>query len=147
MEKMSSVQNVMQEDTEIRPPRTENSQNVNVIQRQNLFAGSTQSNNRDRSNVTATKKGYINLSQNVCNEGPDDMIGAKITKNVKGSLLKETDNIISPLTETTSEKAQGTNEVQTQRHQPLMLSATLPQWTDEQLNELFAGDEDDGSLL
>lgn len=146
MEKMSSVQNLMQGDTVNRHPSTDSSQNANIIQRQNLFAGSTQSNNRNQPNLTATKKGYINLSQNACDEGPDSMVGPRTTGNVKGSFHKDAHNMTSPLIETTSEKAKGTDEVQTQRQQPLT-TATLPQWTDEQLDELFAGDEDDGSLF
>lgn len=137
----------MQEDTEKRHLSTESSQNVDIIQRQNLFAGSTQSNNRNQSNLTATKKGYINLSQITCDEGFDSMVGPRTTGNVKGSFLKDAHNMTSPRIEITSEKAKGTDEVQTQRQQPLMTTANLPQWTDEQLDELFAGDEDDGSLF
>lgn len=129
---------------------TESSRNDNAIQMQRLCTGSTQSNNRDCTNITAAKRGYINLSQH--NKGPEDTIETRITGgngqefvsgtnrgNLEGSLLKDTDNVTRPLAETaTGEEARGT--------QPLMSKATLPQWTDEQLDELF-GDEDDGCLF
>lgn len=133
---------------------TKSTRNDNAIQRQILFKGSTQSNNRDSTNKTAAKRGSITLSQHAGNEGPEDMIGTRITggnvqelengtirgvkgSNLEDSLIKDTDNV-SPLAETTTGEAQGT--------QPLMSKATLPQWTDEQLDELF-GDEDDGCLF
>ncbi|XP_057767403.1 uncharacterized protein LOC130987761 [Salvia miltiorrhiza] len=153
VEKVSSMQKVVREDTEMRHcTRTEDSQNDNVIQKQNIFAGSSQSNNRDSSNVTAAERGgYINLSQHtrIAEDEQETVNGTKRgTKggNLEGSLLKDTDNMASPVAETTGEKGRETNPVQMQR-QPLMSTATLPQWTDEQLDELFAGDEDDGSLF
>ncbi|XP_047942552.1 uncharacterized protein LOC125189305 [Salvia hispanica] len=128
---MSSMQNEVQEDTEMRQSkRAENSQNENVIRKQNLFDGSSQSNNRDSSNVSATQRGgYINLSQHACNEGPEDMSRTRIAGD---------DQEIANGTQ------RGTKEV---TRKPLMSTATPPQWTDEQLNELFADDEDDASLF
>ncbi|XP_042063816.1 uncharacterized protein LOC121807614 [Salvia splendens] len=158
---MSSMQNEVQEDAEMRlSKRAENSQNENVIRKQNLFDGNSQSNNRDSSNVSATQRGgYINISQHVCNEGPEDMSRTRITgddqeivngtkRGTKGGNSEgdDTDTMINPLAETTGENGRGTNEVQMQT-QPLMSTATPPQWTDEQLNELFADDEDDASLF
>ncbi|KAG6424317.1 hypothetical protein SASPL_114732 [Salvia splendens] len=157
VENMSSMQNEVQEDTEMRQSkRAENSQNENVIRKQNLFDVSSQSNNRDSSNVSATqRRGYINLSQHPCNEGPEDMSRTRIAgddqeivngtkRGAKGG--NDTDKMINPLAETTGENGRATNEVQMQT-QPLMSTATPPQWTDEQLNELFADDEDDASLF
>lgn len=155
------MQNEVQEDTEMRQSkRAENSQNENVIRKQNLFDGSSQSNNRDSSNVSATQRGgYINLSQHACNEGPEDMSRTRIAgddqeiangtqRGTKGgnSEGNKTDKMIDCLAATTGENGRGTNEVQMQT-QPLMSTATPPQWTDEQLNELFADDEDDASLF
>lgn len=131
---------------------TESSRNDNAIQMQRLFTGSTQSNNRDCTTITAAKRGCINLSQHAGKKGPEDTIETRITRgndqefvngtnrvNLEGSLLKDTDNVTRTLAETTTgEEARGT--------QPLMSKATLPQWTDEQLDELF-GDEDDGCLF
>ncbi|KAL1563608.1 homologous recombination OB-fold protein [Salvia divinorum] len=155
---MSSMQNEVQEDTEMRQSkRAENSQNENVIRKQD---GSSQSNNWYSSNVSATQRGgYINLSQHVCNEGPEDMSRTGIAgddqeivngtkRGAKGgnSEGNDIDKMICPLAETTGENGRGANEVQMQM-QPLMSTATPPQWTDEQLDELFADDEDDASLF
>ncbi|KAH6825784.1 nuclear localized protein [Perilla frutescens var. hirtella] len=162
VEKISSVQNVMCDDTErTQSTRTVNSRN-SVIQRLNISTGSTQSNKRDSTNTTVAKRGYNNLSQHAGNEGPEDTIRTRIIGNdqefvngtnrgakggnLEGNLLKDTDNMTNSLAETTGEIARGTNEVQTQR-QPLMSKTTPPEWTDEQLDELFVGDEDDLSLV
>lgn len=144
---MSSIQNEVQEDTEMRQSkRAENSQNENVIWKQNLFDGSSQSNNRDSSNVSATQRGgYIDLSQHACSEGPEDMSRTRIAGDDQ-EIVNGTDKMINPLAETTGENGRGTNEFHMQT-QPLMSTATPPQWTDEQLNELFADDEDDASLF
>ncbi|KAK6153964.1 hypothetical protein DH2020_013603 [Rehmannia glutinosa] len=140
MEKMSTMQNVTTKDIETTQHvrKTENSQNRSVIQRQNL--------------QSQAQRGLIDLSQDACNEMPQHINRSMITGDhqefVKGSdnlegSLDDTNNMNKSVTRNSSQENQGTNAVQIQR-QPLKSKASLPEWTDDQLDELFAGDEDDG---
>ncbi|KAK4414190.1 hypothetical protein Salat_2831900 [Sesamum alatum] len=159
---MSTMQNVTMEDIEEtqRTREAQNLQTFSVIQRQNLFSGSVQS--RVTISESAAWREHKSLSQDACEEVPQQMTGTRITAdhvefvnssetsrkngNSEGSLLNDTNNITNPVGKGDCEEIQRTDEVQMQR-QPPISKTSLPQWTDEQLDELFAGDEDDGSLF
>ncbi|PIN20553.1 hypothetical protein CDL12_06761 [Handroanthus impetiginosus] len=166
MEKMSIVQNVPAEDIDKRQRtrKAENLHNISVIQRRNLSTRSVQSENRASINVRTAQRGHINLGQDTCTKISEDIIKTRITTadhqkfvngsnnskkggNSKGS-LNGTDNMADSVTKSIVEDIQGSNEAQMQKQaQPPMLRASVPEWTDEQLDELFAADEDDSSLF
>ncbi|KAG8388036.1 hypothetical protein BUALT_Bualt02G0083400 [Buddleja alternifolia] len=143
LEKTSTTQNSTNGNTAIEKrecTRAENLQNVSA----------------------AVRRRHINLSQDACNKIPEDIIRTRITDdqrefvngsdkvakggNLEGSLLDNTDNMTNPMEKSTGDEIEVINEGQMQK-QPLILKPSLPQWTDEQLDELFAGDEEDDSLF
>lgn len=143
------MQNVRHEDnTEKRQcSRIGNSPKRGATQRQNIFTESTQSSNvGSTNNVISAQWEHINLSQHTGNG-----IAGEQEKIVKGSKKDvsersaNTDNMDVCLTKCRDEDIQGSCEViEMQR----ISKACLPQWTDEQLDQLFAGDdEDDASLF
>lgn len=151
---MSTMQNETRGGGEKRrcTEKIENLQNSSASQRQNLYTGSAQSNYRGGINASTVDRGHITVSQDVCNEIPGDVIRTRSTgdnqefvkdseKAANGSNLE---GCLNDMTNT-GEDIRGSDQVQVQK-QPISKGA-LPQWTDEQLNELFAGDEDDGSFF
>ncbi|KAL3639435.1 hypothetical protein CASFOL_017342 [Castilleja foliolosa] len=135
MEKMRTMQNATFEDIEMTqyPKTTQNLQNRSVIQKQHLFTKSVQT----TGNVSAARKGLINLSQvnDACNEIPEGTNKTRISVDHQEGQLEG--------------NVGGTNDMNESvaKSQPPKLKASVPEWTDEQLDELFAGDDDDGSLF
>ncbi|GFP86246.1 uncharacterized protein c17orf53 homolog [Phtheirospermum japonicum] len=134
-EKMRTMQNVTFEDVEMtqHPRMTQFSQNRSVIQKQHLFTKSVQT----TGNVSAARKGLINLSQadGACNELPEGINRTRVSgDHQEGQLEGNVDD------------TNGKNE-SVAKSQPPKQKGSVPQWTDEQLDELFAGDDDDESLF
>lgn len=134
---------------------TENLQNFSVIQRQNLFTVSVRSKNSATISESAAWREPKSLSQDACKEVPEQMTRTRITADhlefVNGSDKSkrngnDTNDMTNSVGKSSCEEIQGTDVVQMQR-QPQISKTSLPQWTDEQLDELFAGDEDGGSLF
>ncbi|KAL6494353.1 hypothetical protein OROGR_031153 [Orobanche gracilis] len=150
MENMSTVQNVAIGDIEKtqHPRETENFQNLSVTQRQqNLSCKSVQSTDSTSTCVSASRRELINRTGVTGDnqefvEGGDT--GAKEARLEVG--LNETNNMKESVIKNSGQEIQGTNAVQMQSQLP-KLKAPMPQWTDEQLDELFAGDDDDDSLF
>ncbi|KAL8478623.1 hypothetical protein ACS0TY_030490 [Phlomoides rotata] len=130
----STTQSLRREDTEISQcSRSENSPKRGTIQGQNLF---TQSNNRgSTNNVRSPQREHISLSQHTVNDiaGDEEETG-------KGDAQKRSANIDNSFS---VEDIQGSCEV-VEMHKK---ASSVPQWTDEQLDQLFAGDEEDYASL
>ncbi|KAL0464150.1 UNVERIFIED_CONTAM: hypothetical protein Slati_0302600 [Sesamum latifolium] len=161
---MTTTQNVTVEDIEKRQHtrEAENLQKLGVIQRQNLFTASVQSKNRATISEGSAWREPKSVSQDACKEVPEQMTGTRIPAdhlefvngsdksrrngNSERSLLNDTNDVTNSVGKSSCEEIQGTDLVRMQRP-PQISKNSLPQWTDEQLDELFAGDEDDGSLF
>ncbi|KAL0425319.1 UNVERIFIED_CONTAM: hypothetical protein Sradi_1066700 [Sesamum radiatum] len=161
---MTTVQNVSVEDIEKRQRNreAENLQNFSVIQRQNLFGASLRSKSRATMGESAAWREPKSLNQDACKEVPEQMTGTRSTAdhlefvngseksktngNSEGSLLSDTYDMTNSFGKSSCEEIQGTDLVGMQR-QPQISKTSLPEWTDEQLDELFAGDGDDGSVF
>ncbi|KAL0380166.1 UNVERIFIED_CONTAM: hypothetical protein Sangu_0080900 [Sesamum angustifolium] len=137
---MTTVQNVSVEDIEKRQRtrEAENLQNFSVIQRQNLFAASVQSKSRATIGESAAWREPKSLNQDACKEVPEQMTGTRSTADHL--------EFVNGIGKSGCEEIQGTDLVGMQR-QPQISKTSLPEWTDEQLDELFAGDEDDGPVF
>ncbi|KAL6552507.1 hypothetical protein OROHE_007871 [Orobanche hederae] len=150
MENMSTMQNVTIEDIEKtqHPRETENFQNLSVIQRQqNLSCKSVQSTDSTSTCISASRRELINRTRVTGGnqefvEGGD--MGAKEARLEVS--LSETNNMKESVIKSSGQEIQGTNAVQMQSQLP-KTKASMPQWTDEQLDELFACDDDDDSLF
>ncbi|KAL0397289.1 UNVERIFIED_CONTAM: hypothetical protein Scaly_0177300 [Sesamum calycinum] len=161
---VTTVQNVSVEDIEKRQRNreAENLQNFSVIQRQNLFGASVRSKSRATMGESAAWREPKSLNQDACKEVPEQMTGTRSTAdhlefvngseksktngNSEGSLLSDTHDMTNSVGKSSCEEIQGTDLVGMQR-QPQISKTSLPEWTDEQLDELFAGDGDDGSVF
>lgn len=130
------MQNVRWEDTEkSQCPRSENSPKRSSIQRQNLLTGCSQSNN-----ISSAQREHINLSQHTGNDIAGDQ--EEIVKGSKKDAKKHSDNTDSmDISLTKCRGEDSCDVVEMQRTS----KASLLQWTDEQLDQLF--DEDDASLF
>ncbi|KAL7114618.1 hypothetical protein ACP275_04G132100 [Erythranthe tilingii] len=156
-EKMPTMQNVTTKDIEKSQCTSKiiDSQNLSVTQRQNIFTGSVQSNNRSGVNASASKTGRINLSQDICGKIAEGIIRTGISSENRECVKKDsveeiegTNNMMTnSVTKGCVEEIEGTNEVVGTQKQPQILKGSLPQWTDQQLDELFADDEDAASLF
>ncbi|CAA0825509.1 Unknown protein [Striga hermonthica] len=128
---------------------SENLQNRSVTETQILSTKSVQSTHRAPNNISRSQNELISLSPDALDEIQEDMhrnsIGAGSCQQlVKGDNLSEfvTNNMNNETVARNGDKEiQGISTVQTQS-QLLKPKASLPEWTDEQLDELFAGDDD-----
>ncbi|KAL3818611.1 hypothetical protein ACJIZ3_004516 [Penstemon smallii] len=159
LEKMSTMQNIEMDVTTNEGGQNmglaENRQCHNSTQKQNHVDRSSQSNSRASSNViAAVRRKHSELTQDASKEVPEDIIETRLNgsdKCTEGGVLEgalSSNNVTgaNSVAKSINEEIRGTNEDRVIL-QPLLVKPSLPQWTDEQLDELFAGDEDDGSLL
>ncbi|KAL2462829.1 uncharacterized protein Fot_54066 [Forsythia ovata] len=135
--------------------RREDLHENNEKEKENMLSGSFQCCNRTSINLNASvKKGALeNVLKDADRTRMQDHHLEFLTvnderakgSNIQGSLLNNS-TVLNMVANHSSEEIQSSNGVEMQR-QPLMVKPSLPQWTDEQLDELFATDEDDGSLF
>ncbi|XP_051119419.1 uncharacterized protein LOC127243445 [Andrographis paniculata] len=134
----------------------ENVHNRSVVNKQNLLNRSIQP-HAVTNDTTAGRRGSINLRKETSNVIPEDMIGTRNAANhpesanlslkeAKGGglecpVMDNTNNTSNSVPRHSCEEIQ-VNEAQ---RQPVILKSSLPQWTDEQLDQLF--DEDESSSL
>ncbi|XP_075480587.1 uncharacterized protein LOC142521244 [Primulina tabacum] len=146
-EKLSVMRKVTMEDTTKEMTQDAGSSETlhthSVIQKQNLFASSFQPKNRDLLQSAARTEGRSNLSQ--LSEKPEEVFSSKLTFDQQDSesgenkFAKVGNSDRSLQSNSSVTKNRETNEVQTLR-QPLIQKSFVPQWTDEQLDELFTDD-------
>ncbi|XP_073128320.1 uncharacterized protein [Henckelia pumila] len=157
-EKLSVMQKVPMEDTTKEMTQDAGSSETlhshSLIQKRNLFASSFQPKNSDILHVNAAMTDGSSISsQHACSEKPEEVFRTELTfdhqDNADGDKCAKVDNSDrslvsnSSVTKSRDEEIQETNEVQTQRP-PLIEKSFVPQWTDEQLDELFSDYEHTG---
>ncbi|GER43746.1 3-ketoacyl-CoA thiolase [Striga asiatica] len=129
---------------------SENLQNRSVTETQNLLRKSVQFTQRAPNNISRSQKELISLSpedalDEIQEDGHRNSIAGNCQEFVKGDNLSDfvTNNMNNEsVARNGDQEIQGISTAQTQS-QLLKTKASLPEWTDEQLDELFAGDDDE----